>query len=421
MAITRSMHSGTSAPSRPARRSTAARNYRRRKSRTTPRGTVVTQARADDVSVVSDNEAPASTEVTTLKISPRTNDFTERTWWLVDLEMDGITQGATALVKRCMKTYNWDLAKCRKVLNAYRQFLTLKKELKDWDATVLSPCLAVDQMWHQHILDVVNYYHDMILLCGHVVGHNPDGALDMEAKVTRDKTTREALEKKFGEYDKEIWDPQLAQGAEEDNSNVNPDIEMAQGAAVNNSTGVNPNPNNDEAAGDNDHITLKFRDQMGTETSLRMTMTTPMRAAMRRYALLNRRKLSDLRVVIGGELVGDLDTPQGLHLQDQGIINVIMEQGPLVNNNNNNGNNNETTKCLTVIFRDMNGEEAHFKAVKFHPLSSVFESYAALKGVQSSSLAFILDGERIEPDSTPKMLEMEDFDIIGVMLRQCGC
>jgi len=68
-----------------------------------------------------------------------------------------------------MRVYNWSLEKTRKVLTAYRQFLTLKKEHKDWDATILSPSYLVDQMWHQHILDVVNYTHNMMLLCGHVV------------------------------------------------------------------------------------------------------------------------------------------------------------------------------------------------------------------------------------------------------------
>jgi len=57
-------------------------------------------------------------------------------------------------------------------------------------------------MWHQHILDVVNYSHDMMLLCGRVVGHNPDGA--MCGKAERDLTTRAALERRFPNYDEEL-------------------------------------------------------------------------------------------------------------------------------------------------------------------------------------------------------------------------
>ena len=140
-------------------------------------------------------------------VDTRQNDFSERSWWMVDVDGEGAsTQGASALVKRCMRAYGWDLSKTRKILSAYKHFLTLKKVLGDWDATLLSPCHLVDQMWHQHILDNFNYYHDMVLLCGHFVGHNPDGAFDVEAKATRDQFTRECLRQNFGSYDVEIWD-----------------------------------------------------------------------------------------------------------------------------------------------------------------------------------------------------------------------
>ena len=105
-----------------------------------------------------------------------------------------------------MREYLWDESKCRRVLNAYHQFLELKKQFQDWDATILSPSRVVDLMWRQHLLDFTNYYHDTILLCGHVVGHNPDEALDGPAKAARIKSTRIALFEHFGsDYDKEMW------------------------------------------------------------------------------------------------------------------------------------------------------------------------------------------------------------------------
>jgi len=150
-----------------------------------------------------------------ISISPRQNEFSESTWWMVDIEHNGEeganfknSQGATAIVKRCMRVHGWTQEKSRRILTAYRQFLTLKKEHEDWDATGLSPSLLVDQMWHQHILDVTNYCHDMMLLCGRVVGHNPDGAGEgsrLSGKVERDKATRKALKQRFPQYDKEIW------------------------------------------------------------------------------------------------------------------------------------------------------------------------------------------------------------------------
>ena len=46
----------------------------------------------------------------------------------------------------------------------------------------------------------------MLLLCGHFVGHNPDGGLDISAKIERDRFTRECLRQSFGSYDTEVWD-----------------------------------------------------------------------------------------------------------------------------------------------------------------------------------------------------------------------
>jgi len=66
------------------------------------------------------------------------------------------------------------------------------------------------------------------------------------------------------------------------------------------------------------------------------------------------------------------------------------------------------------------GEETFFKIKKTTKMSKVFQTYANRKGVQLSSLRFLLDGERIEPDQTPKMLELDDQDQIDCMLEQSG-
>ena len=87
-------------------------------------------------------------------LSGRQNEFSDKTWWMVDLDASGVDQGATPLVRWCIRVHGWDAPKARRVLAAYRQFLTLKTEHEDWDATVLSPCPLVDQMWQQHVLDV---------------------------------------------------------------------------------------------------------------------------------------------------------------------------------------------------------------------------------------------------------------------------
>mmetsp|Transcript_123515 Transcript_123515/g.357149 ORF Transcript_123515/g.357149 Transcript_123515/m.357149 type:complete len:90 (-) Transcript_123515:176-445(-) len=75
---------------------------------------------------------------------------------------------------------------------------------------------------------------------------------------------------------------------------------------------------------------------------------------------------------------------------------------------------------ITIRIREQTGEETFFKIKKTTKMSKVFETFATRKGVQASSLRFLLDGERIEPDQTPKMLELDDQDQIDCMLEQSG-
>ena len=259
---------------------------------------------------VSDDEEVDSDHPTIL-IQPRENDFSAKTWWMVDLSPVEETslQGASALVKRCMRTYSWDETKARKVLAAYRQFIILKKELKDWDAKILSPCQLVDQMWHCHILDVVNYCHDMMLLCGYVVGHNPDGALDHVAKQERDEATRASLKDRFGSYDEELW-------------NFSPDL-----------------------------------------------------------------------------------------LEGNGISRQM----------NFEDNYNERGDAIAIRIKGQDGEETNFKLRRTTEMSKLFNAYAVMKGVGVDSMRFSLDGETVEYDATPAILDLEDGDQIDCMFQQLGC
>mmetsp|Transcript_19020 Transcript_19020/g.30687 ORF Transcript_19020/g.30687 Transcript_19020/m.30687 type:complete len:91 (-) Transcript_19020:1329-1601(-) len=80
----------------------------------------------------------------------------------------------------------------------------------------------------------------------------------------------------------------------------------------------------------------------------------------------------------------------------------------------------EGNEPITLRVRDQTGEETYFKIKKTTKLGKVFETYAHRRGVQSTSLRFLLDGERIEHDQTPKELDLEDQDQIDVMLEQSG-
>ncbi|GAX28315.1 small ubiquitin-related modifier [Fistulifera solaris] len=77
-------------------------------------------------------------------------------------------------------------------------------------------------------------------------------------------------------------------------------------------------------------------------------------------------------------------------------------------------------ETLTIRIRDQDGQETFFKIKKTTKMRKVFENYATRKGVQISSLRFLLDGEIVDNDTTPKMLELEDQDQIDCMLAQTG-
>ena len=75
---------------------------------------------------------------------------------------------------------------------------------------------------------------------------------------------------------------------------------------------------------------------------------------------------------------------------------------------------------LLLCITPQTGEETFFKIKKSTKMQKVFDTFAARRGVAASSLRFMLDGERIDPSQTPKMLELDDQDQIDCMLEQVG-
>jgi len=297
-------------------------------------------------------------------------------------------QGATPLAARCQREYHWDEPKCRKVLKAYRQFLFLKKNFQDWDATILSPSGPVDQMWHQHLLDVTHYCHDTMLLCGHVVGYDPDGALDDAMKARRTKTTRDALVEHFGsDYAKEMWLTHAEMRTQEENTTV------------------------DDT--DEDPITLELRDQTGGRmgnTRFKIKRSSKIKKLFDVYAQMKNVPKHELRFYLDGEEIdGETDdTVAVFELDDFDYVDV---KGTAVNNDD----------PITIQLRDQTGEVTYFKIKRSSELNKVLYKYAERKGVHIDSLVSFLDGEKIDGKLTVAELELDDMDQFDVMLEQSGC
>mmetsp|Transcript_6878 Transcript_6878/g.9650 ORF Transcript_6878/g.9650 Transcript_6878/m.9650 type:complete len:107 (+) Transcript_6878:51-371(+) len=80
----------------------------------------------------------------------------------------------------------------------------------------------------------------------------------------------------------------------------------------------------------------------------------------------------------------------------------------------------DESSTITIRVKDQTGEETFFKVKKTTRMEKVFTTYAQRKGVSVSALRFLLDGERVNPDHTPKMLDLEEHDQIDCMLEQQG-
>ncbi len=75
---------------------------------------------------------------------------------------------------------------------------------------------------------------------------------------------------------------------------------------------------------------------------------------------------------------------------------------------------------ITLRVRDQAGDETFFKVKKETKMKKIMDAYAQRKGINAKSLRFNMDGNRINDDDTPKMLELENDDQIDVMLEPVG-
>jgi hypothetical protein len=228
---------------------------------------------------------------TQVSVFSRPSDFNETTWDIIDLEhRPHLTQGATPLVARCMRVYNWPESQARKIVKAYRQFLVLKKIKEDWNAEILSPSAEVGLMWHQHILDVVNYSHDCMLLCGHVVGHNADGGVNDSAQAERRRLTRAALTEHFG-----------AEAVD----NIPPTVIE---------TRVDPT----------ESITVRIQEYKGEVTFFRMRLGQLMGTVFQEYGRLKHvDDITTLRFLLDGERIWADQTAEMVELADQDLIDCM--------------------------------------------------------------------------------------------------
>ena len=79
--------------------------------------------------------------------------------------------------------------------------------------------------------------------------------------------------------------------------------------------------------------------------------------------------------------------------------------------------NNNDDEPIEIRVRDQTGKWTLFQMLRTTKMDKVFKIFAARKGVDAVSLRFLLRGERIDPDVTPQMLDLEDDKIDCFLIR----
>jgi small ubiquitin-related modifier len=256
---------------------------------------------------------------------------------------------ATVLA-RCCRLRGWDDAKSQAVLSAYRQFMVLKVQHEDWSASILSPPEEIDFMWHQHILDVQNYVRACTEYCGHLIGHDPDGALDRVARQKRIATTKISRTARFGpirysSYNAALWsfvdDEDEEEEEEESNNNIKkrsceeespeeklpvPPPSMRNVYARTAAPAVSPVvPGDVDHSADEGRIRINLRNMSGESTYYTMKGSTPMKTLMDNYARRRGVNRENLRFLFDADKIADNDTPTTMELNDGDEIDVVME------------------------------------------------------------------------------------------------
>ncbi|CAO2198587.1 unnamed protein product [Urochloa humidicola] len=77
----------------------------------------------------------------------------------------------------------------------------------------------------------------------------------------------------------------------------------------------------------------------------------------------------------------------------------------------------EARKKIVISIQDKDGQQ-QFRVYKDEKFDKLLKAYAKKSKLNPSDLAFVFDGEKINPSSTPQDLDLEDDDMIEVCHKQ---
>jgi Ubiquitin-2 like Rad60 SUMO-like len=216
------------------------------------------------------------------------------------------------LKDRCMRSHGWSSDFTDRVIGGYRQFIKLKYQQEDWHASVLSPSLTVDLVWHEHILDVEHYVQACQDYAGHLIGHNPDGGLDAAAREERIKTTQLCLKTLYGKanVDSEVWE--IGNEEEDEGKERTPKKQRTTSTQVKIKEEVGKEP-----------ITLRVRDHTGEDTFFKIRRGQKLEKVFQAYADRRGVDVKSFSFSLDGERLVGSSTPLMNSMDDLDQMDVL--------------------------------------------------------------------------------------------------
>ena len=284
-------------------------------------------------------------------------------------------KGAALIVKSFLHNHSTiDLDQALNILDAYKQFITVKKEAKDWNGEKLSPSFFVSEMWQLHS-EMQDYANDMKLLCGRVIPNWRDEASydeDEDAKAfcaelaLREQATIDAIQQRFGKVDESVW-------------NI-----ISIGITRYEEFGF------DFKDGEEDKIFVSFKDRRTVQLS----------TVIEEWAKDQGLETEDYDFLWEREkrLVNSNDTPitLGMNFDDTPIEAV-----------------NKKVVMITVL-DTITGKEEILIQTKERMISGLMDNYADNVGVEKSELVFTIRGKRVFGHEHVREFNLSHYDVIDV-------
>ena len=283
-------------------------------------------------------------------------------------------KGAALIVKSFLHNHSTiDLDQALNILDAYKQFITVKKEAKDWNGEKLSPCFLVSNMMELHS-EMPEYEDDMKLLCGQVIHWEDEASYDEDEDAKafcaelalREQATIDAIQQRFGKVDESVW-------------NI-----ISIGITRYEEFGF------DFKDGEEDKIFVSFKDRRTVQLS----------TVIEEWAKDQGLETEDYDFLWEREkrLVNSNDTPitLGMNFDDTPIEAV-----------------NKKVVMITVL-DTITGKEEILIQTKERMISGLMDNYADNVGVEKSELVFTIRGKRVFGHEHVREFNLSHYDIIDV-------